>query len=48
MPKRIMNEKIYSSTRTGRPKIRWTDNVEQDLMVKEWREKAKAHPELWC
>ena len=39
-----MNEKIFSSRRRGCPKIRWIDNVEQDLkcmMVKGWREKAK-------
>lgn len=49
MPKRIMNEKIYSSKRRGRPKIKWIDNVEEDLKrmkIKGWREKAKDR-QMW-
>jgi hypothetical protein len=31
MPKRVMREKIYTRRRTDRPKIRWLDDVQEDL-----------------
>jgi hypothetical protein len=52
MPKRMLNGRIYSKRRKGRPRMRWLDDVESDLKVRnreQWRlvvEEAKAHPGL--
>lgn len=43
MCKKIMNGKIYSNRRRGRPKLRWIDQVEKDLekmKVKNWKRKS--------
>jgi hypothetical protein len=44
LPKRILQEKIFSSRRRGRPKLRWLDDVKKDLhimRVAKWEEKAR-------
>jgi hypothetical protein len=44
MPKRVMREKIYTKRRRGRPKVRWLDDVQDDLRamgIEGWRGKAQ-------
>jgi hypothetical protein len=31
MPRRVMREKIYTRRRRGRAKVRWLDDVHEDL-----------------
>jgi hypothetical protein len=33
LPKIILQEKIFSSRRRGRPKLRWLDDVKKDLHI---------------
>jgi hypothetical protein len=43
MPKRVMREKIYTRRNRGRPKVRWLDDVQEDLRemwIEGWRRKA--------
>jgi transcription termination factor 2 len=43
MPKRVMREKMYTKRRRGRPKVRWMDDVQEDLRamgIEKWRGKA--------
>jgi hypothetical protein len=43
MPWKILYEKIYNKRVTGRPKMRWFDDVREDLTilkVKDWRSTA--------
>jgi hypothetical protein len=47
--KRVMAEKMYTSRRRGRPKVRWLDDVQEDLRVmgiEGWRGKAQDR-NLW-
>jgi hypothetical protein len=42
--KRVMREKIYTMRKRGRPKIRWLDDVQEDLLemgIRGWRRKAQ-------
>jgi hypothetical protein len=44
MPKRVMREKTYTRRRRGRPKVRWLDDVQEDLRemgIEGWRRKAQ-------
>jgi hypothetical protein len=44
LPKRVMNEILYSTKRRGRPKQRWIDDDTKDLKklnIVGWKEKAK-------
>jgi hypothetical protein len=49
MEKRMLNGRLYSKRRKGRPKMRWLDDVESDLKkmeVKGWDEKMRDR-EQW-
>jgi hypothetical protein len=49
MPKMVMRKKIYTNRGKGRPKIRWLDDVQEDLWamgIEGWREKAQDK-DLW-
>jgi hypothetical protein len=44
MPKRVMTEKTYTRRKRGRPKVRWLDDVQEDLReveIEGWRRKAR-------
>ena len=44
MPKRVMREKIYTRRKRGRPKVRWLDDVQEDLQemgIEGWRRKLR-------
>ena len=47
--KRVMKEKIYTKRRTGRPKIRWLDDVQAHLRavgIEGWERKVHDR-DLW-
>jgi hypothetical protein len=44
MPKRVMTDKICTRRTGGRPKVRWLDDVHEDLRemrIEGWRRKAQ-------
>jgi hypothetical protein len=44
MHKSVMREKIYTKRKRGRPKVRWLDDVQEDLQqtgIEGWRRKAQ-------
>jgi hypothetical protein len=44
MPKRVLQGKLYSTRRIGRPRIRWLEDETADLRgmrIKGWMEKAR-------
>jgi hypothetical protein len=44
MPKRVLKGKLCAKRRTGRPRLRWTDDVTDDLRrmgIRDWTEKAR-------
>jgi hypothetical protein len=44
MPKRVMSQKIYTRRKRGEPKVRWLDDVQEDLPemgIEGWRRKAQ-------
>jgi hypothetical protein len=44
MRKRVMRERIYTRRKKGRPKVRWLDDVQEDLRemgTEGWRKKAQ-------
>jgi hypothetical protein len=47
--KRMLKRRLYSERRTGRPRLRWLDDVESDLKkmkVNGWKEKMRNR-EQW-
>jgi hypothetical protein len=44
MPNRVMRENIYTRRKRGRPKVRWLDDIQEDLRemgIEGWRRKAR-------
>jgi hypothetical protein len=49
MPMRVMRQKIYTRRKRDRPKVRWLDDVQEDLRemgIEGWRRKAQDR-DLW-
>ena len=49
IPKKMLYGKLYATTRKGRPKIRWLDDVSTDLRkmgINVWRDRARDR-EAW-
>jgi hypothetical protein len=44
IPKKMLDGKLYSTRRRGRPRMRWLDDVSMDLRktgINEWRDRAR-------
>jgi hypothetical protein len=44
MPKRVMRKKVYTRRKMSRPKVRWINDVQEDLQemgIEGWRRKAR-------
>jgi hypothetical protein len=44
MPKRVLKGKLYAKRRIGRPRLRWTDDVTDDIRkmgIRGWTERAR-------
>jgi hypothetical protein len=44
MPRRVLKGKLYAKRRMGRPRLRWMDDVTDDLRrmgIRSWTEKAR-------
>jgi hypothetical protein len=44
MPRRMMEGRLFTGRRKGRPRLRWMDDVVADLRatrIKQWTEKAE-------
>jgi hypothetical protein len=44
MPKRVLKGKLYANRRIGRPRLRWMDDVTDDLRrmgIRSWKENAR-------
>jgi hypothetical protein len=44
MPRRMMEGRLFTGRRKGRPRLRWMDDVLADLRamrIKQWKEKAE-------
>jgi hypothetical protein len=44
MPKRVLKGKLYAKRRIGRPRLKWMDDVTDDLRrmgIRSWTEKAR-------
>jgi hypothetical protein len=49
IPKKMLHGKLYATRRSGRPKMRWVDDVSMDLRkmgINEWRDRARDR-ETW-
>ena len=49
MPKRVLKGKLYAMRRIGRPRIRWMNDVTDDLRrmgIRRWKQKARNR-EQW-
>jgi hypothetical protein len=49
MPRRMLEGRLYSKRRKGRPRMKWLNDVESDLKkmkVKGWKEKMRNRGQL--